>query len=255
MKVEKIHKKGSNYKIMLDSGEEINTSGEVILKNNLLYAKEIDQNLLNKIQNDTIYYQSYNNIVKLISQRYRSEFEVRNYLKEKGVKKEDSEKIVDALKNINLINDQRFAKAFVNDKINLTMAGPYKIKKSLELHNIDQNEITNLINSIPKEIIDDRIDKLLSKKVQSNKKYSKYILTQKITSYLVNLGYDKADIEKHLYKIEVDKTDMVKEMDKIYKSFEKKYTGNILKQKLKEKLYRRGFKLNEIEEYLNEKTF
>ena len=60
MKVEKIQKRGSKYKIILNDGNEITTSGEVILKNNLLYNKEIDEKLLEKINNDTVYYQAYN---------------------------------------------------------------------------------------------------------------------------------------------------------------------------------------------------
>ncbi|MCI9585330.1 MAG: hypothetical protein HFH45_01685, partial [Bacilli bacterium] len=53
MKIEKIKKTGSKYKITLDNGEVINTYDDVILENNLLYDKNIDSDLFNKINNDT----------------------------------------------------------------------------------------------------------------------------------------------------------------------------------------------------------
>ena len=50
MKIEKIQKlKNNKYKIKLDSGDIINTYDDVILNNSLLFNKEIDLELLNKI--------------------------------------------------------------------------------------------------------------------------------------------------------------------------------------------------------------
>ena len=48
MKIEKIKKSGSKYKITLDNGEVISTFDDVILENNLLFDKNIDSSLLNK---------------------------------------------------------------------------------------------------------------------------------------------------------------------------------------------------------------
>ena len=61
MKIEKIQKlKNNKYKIKLDSGDIINTYDDVILNNSLLFNKEIDLELLNKINNETLYYDCYN---------------------------------------------------------------------------------------------------------------------------------------------------------------------------------------------------
>ena len=253
MKVEKIQKKGSKYKIILNDGNEITTSGEVILKNNLLYNKEIDEKLLEKISNDTVYYQAYNKIVKKISARWRSECEVRKFLKENGVSENDIDEMVESLTKIGLIDDERFMKAFINDKFNLTMDGPYKIIRELQKHNIDTATAYSIIDTFPKELIDERIDKILMKKVKNNKQFSTYVLTQKIISYLTNLGYERADIDRHLYKIETDKVLMEKEMDKVARSISNKHVGEAFIKKLKEKLYRRGYKIEDINEYIDKK--
>ena len=52
MKIEKIKKlKSGKYKLELDNDQSIITYDDVILKNNLLYNKEIDNDKLNELYN------------------------------------------------------------------------------------------------------------------------------------------------------------------------------------------------------------
>ena len=132
MKVEKIKKAGSKYKITLDNGEVITTYEEVIINNGLLFHKYINEKLLNKIYNDTNYYKIYNKVLNMINRRLRSEYEIKNFLIKEEVKEEYINEIIDNLKIIGLINDKLYAKAYTNDKINLSYDGPYKIKRYLQ---------------------------------------------------------------------------------------------------------------------------
>lgn len=252
MKIEKIKKTGIKYKITLDNGEVINTFSEVILNNNLLFSKEIDSDLLKKINTDTGYYDAYNKVLRMIGRRLRSEFEVRKYLKKENVLKEDAEKIIFNLKDINLINDYNFAKAYTNDKMHLSLDGPYKIARELENNKIDSKIITEMIDSYPEELRDSHIEKIILKKVKANKKYSGYILKQKIVSYLINLGYSKENINKHLDLITSNNGE--EEMEKLYKKLSLKYEGDELYFKLKNKLYSKGFTNEEIENFITKKT-
>jgi len=248
MKIEKIKKTGTKYKITLDNGEIINTYDEVILKNNLLFDKDIDSKLLNKISSDTIYYNSYNKAVNLINKKLRSEAEIRNYFKD-DILKDDIDKIVNSLKKIGLIDDKAFAMAYANDKINLTLDGPDKIAKSLENYKIDEGIIISVINSIPKEIIEERLNKIIAKKTKLNK-YPEYVFKQKLFLYLVNVGYSPSDI--NLDNITID-NDFTKEMEKIYQSLSRKYEGNELYLRLKRRLYSKGFRTEEINKFIEKK--
>ncbi len=254
MKIEKIKKSGSKYKITLDNGEVISTFDDVILENNLLFDKNIDSSLLNKINTDTTYYEIYNKVLMMISRRLRSEHEIREYLDKTMVDINDKEKIIDNLKRIGLINDYNFAKAYTNDKINLSLDGPFKIAKELESHNIDSSIINEMID-IPSEVIDERLDKIISKKVKANKKYSGFVLKQKLIVYLVNLGYGRSDINRHLSLITLDNGLMFKEMEKFYKKYALKYNGDELYLKFRNKLYSKGYSLEEINEFVNKKQF
>ena len=253
MKIESIKKTGSKYKILLDNGQVINTYEEVILNNGLLFHKYISSNLLEKINTDTNYYKSYNKALDMINRRLRSEKEIEEYLKKSEVEENDIKEIIQNLKRIGLIDDKLFAKAYTNDKINLSQDGPYKIRKYLENSNIKEEYINDAINNIDKEIINQKINKLIAKKIKTNSKYTSYMLKQKILTYLINLGYSREDIISHLDNIKIETQDMTKEIEKIYNKLSKKYKDNELIYKLKNKLYSKGYTKEEIENFITKK--
>ena len=253
MKIESIKKSGSKYKILLDNGRIINTYEEVILNNGLLFHKYINKNLLEKINIDTNYYKSYNKALDMINRRLRSEKEIKEYLIKSEVEEKDIEEIINNLKRIGLIDDRLFAKAYTNDKVNLSTDGPDKIRKYLENNNIKEEYINDALNNINKEIINSKIDKIITKKIKTNTKYTPYILKQKILTYLINLGYRREDIIERLENTKIETKDMTKEMEKIYNKLNKKYKENELIYKLKNKLYSKGYTKEEIENFITKK--
>ena len=82
-------------------------------------------------------------------------------------------------------------KAFINDKINFTMMGDYKIRKELERYGVDNDIINNNIINIDRSVIIDRIKKIIDKDIRCNKKYSGIILKNKIFNHLITQGYSK----------------------------------------------------------------
>ena len=249
MNIEKIKKVGKKYKILLENGDEIKTYDDVIINYGLLYKKGIDNDLLNKITIDNNYYDIYYKTVNYITKKLRSEKEINSYIDKNNPNNADKEKIINKLKQINLINDTNFVKAYIADKINLSNEGPNKIYKSLLEHNIKEELILSELNKIDDGIISDKLTKMIAKRVK-NTKYSGYKLKYKILSELVNLGYDKTLILEKLENINIDQ-DINKEADKIYRNLSKKYQGETLIYKLKTKLYNKGFQLDETNNYID----
>lgn len=193
MKIEKYKKLTDNkYRVTLDNGTIIDTYEDVIVKNNLLYKKEIDLNLLKEIETDNEYQEAYNMALKYITVRLRSINEIEVYLKKKNIKQEVIEDTILRLKKSNFLNDEVFAKAFIKDKLNFTTMGKYKLIQELKKLKVEESIINTQIESIEEEVWYERIDKLINKYLKSNKKHSENILKNKIYIYLVNLGYDKS---------------------------------------------------------------
>ncbi len=199
MKIEKYKKiKDNKYKIYLSNNTTIDVYDEVIIKNNLLYKKDIDEVDLNKIEKENIYQDIYNTAVKYIMVRLRSVNELRNYLLKKNYELDIVESIIIKLEKNGYLNDLIFTKAFINDKLNFTTMGKYKIKNELIKLKISPEIIENSLEEISEDKWIEKIDKLVSKYLKSNKKYSGNILRNKLYTYLVNLGHDTNLVIKSL---------------------------------------------------------
>ena len=190
MKIEKYESiNNGQYKIYLSDGTILKINSDVIINNNLLYKKEIDNTLLNKILKENDNANIYNKCVKYISVRLRSKKEIIDSLKKLNI--DNTADIIDKLTKNNLINDEVFTKAFIKDKINFTSYGPYRIRQELNKYNIDNEIIDKYIKDIDEEILIGKIDKQINKMIKSNRKYSSNILKSKIYNNLYNNGFDK----------------------------------------------------------------
>lgn len=246
MKIEKITKlKNGKYKIKLDTFEFI-TYDDIIINHGLLYKKDVDNELFNKLSLETSYYDVYNKSVKYCMKRIRSENEVRKYLDKLEVSKEDLEKIIDKLKGINLINDRIYVRSYINDKIYLSKDSINKIKNDLNEQSIDKNIIAKEISELEYDDLE-KLEKLVIKRINTNHRYSNYMLKNKVVSEMKNLGYNYDDIISIFDKNINDNYDiLVKEYNKLYNKYSKKYQGNELEYFIKNKLYAKGFNYDDI---------
>jgi len=250
MKIDKIKKmSGGKYKIVLEDGDTLTTYDDVILNTNILYSKEIDDETLEKIKNKNDYYTIYNKTIKFISKRLRSEYEVEEYLKKLETSDNDIKKIISSLKESGFINDSQFVKAYIYDRFNLSSDGPYKIKKDLINYKIEENIIEDNLSNLKDDDIKNKLEKIISKKIKLDHKHSINIIKNKIKVDLYNLGYDSYMIEDILNNIKIE-SNIEKEFNLIYNKLNKKYSGIELENKIKQKLYQKGYSFTEINEQL-----
>lgn len=247
MKIEKIKKlNNGKYKIEFDNKEKITTYDEVILEENILFKKEVDNELINKINIKNDYYKIYNKTIKYIMTKIRSEKEINLYLDKHNIDKEDKEKIIESLKSKKLLNDDNFYISYISDRLRLSNDGPDKIKNELLNHNIDINKIEEELFKY-NDFIYEKLEKLMVKKAKQLSKYSEYIVKQKIRECFINLGYKKDMIEELLTNITIDNDEALKkEYEKQYNKLSKKYKDEELKYKIKQNLYQKGYKLDDI---------
>lgn len=255
MKIIKLKKLSSGkYEIVLDDNK-ITTFDNVILKYNLLYKKELSNEELKKIVNDSNYYEIYNKTLKYATKKIRSEMEINKYLDKFDIKDSDKNKIVIKLKKLNFINDRAYTKAFISDKIHLSKYGIDKIKKLLKQEGIDNTIIEEEISKIDTSEVKLNLENKIKKKIENNNKYSNYELKNKILDYFINQGYKREDILFYLEKYKKEDNDILKkEFNKLYCKYKNKYDENTFLLKLKQKLYQKGFSNEQINNLIQEKT-
>ena len=190
MKIEKYEKIGqSKYRLYLSNGEVIDTYDEIILKHELLLKKELDSYLYQKIITESKIQESYNATIKYITTRIRSTKEIIDYLKRKNIEDEDIEYIIEKLTKEKFLNDNIFCECFIKDKLKFTTMGEHKIINELKKHNISPQIIEQNKYLFTKEILIEKIDKIINKQIKSNHKLDNKKLRNKLYNHLLNSGY------------------------------------------------------------------
>ena len=136
------------------------------------------------------------------------------------------------------INERLYTKSYISDKTRLNNVGPNKIRNDLIKLNIDKNIIEEELSNIDQDDINITLEKLVDKKIKSNKTYAGDVLKQKILNDLINKGYSKGSILSILDKKDLNNDDLYeKEYSKLYNKYSKKYSGSELEYFIKQKLY------------------
>ena len=195
MKIEKYELTKKNiYNVYLSNGEVLELNGKVITDNELLIKKDIDNELYDKLKRDNTICILVDTSVKYIDRRLRSINELRDYLKNKEEDTIIIEEVIDKLIDYKYLDDDRFTKAFIKDKLNFTNWGDYKIKNELKRLGVNEEIIYNNMTSIGDNIYYERINKIIDKDISINKKYSGIKLKNKIYNHLLTLGYSKEKV-------------------------------------------------------------
>ena len=195
MRIEKYELTKKNiYNVYLSNGEVLELNGKVITDNELLIKKDIDNELYNKLKRDNTICILVDTSIKYIDRRLRSINELRDYLKNKEEDTIIIEEVIDKLIDYKYLDDDRFTKAFIKDKLNFTNWGDYKIKNELKRLGVNEEIIYNNMSNIDDNIYYERINKIINKDISTNKKYNGIKLKNKIYNHLLTLGYSKEKV-------------------------------------------------------------
>lgn len=247
MKINKFKKIGSNkYKIYFDN-ESLIVYEDVILKYNLLYKKDIDNDLLIEINKENYKSSIYDVSIKYISVRMRSKKELEEYLKKKKYDQKDIEETIKRLQIQDLLNDEKFAKSYINDKLYLTNYGLTKIKNDLLKLGVEEYIIDAIVNNIDLQVINDKLSKIIDKELKINSKLPTNKLNNKIINRCINLGYNYEDILNILNDKNIEGNSNIEyDYKKIYEKYKNKYDEYKLNAVIKSKLYQKGYTIDEI---------
>ena len=252
-KISKIKKNNNKYTIILSDNSSLSFYSDTLIKYNLLKPRDISDKELEEIINYNDYIEAYNKALTYISYKQRTKKEIKDKLC--NYSNDVSDKVIEKLDELGLLDEKRYIEAFINDQINLGNKGPFYIKKELEKLNINSYYIDEFLNNIKDDIWIEKVKKIVYKKINTNRKLPKERLLLKIKNDLILLGYSKNIIDKVLSNVIIEEDNEVIEMafDKEYKRLSKKYKDKELENKIRYNLYKKGFNLERIEEILNKR--
>ena len=241
-----IKQTGNNkYTLIIDEKKHI-ILGDVLLKLNILKPMKIDSDTYMNLINTNSYYDAYQKCIKFINFKKRTEKEIRNKLSSLHVSKKNADKIVNQLYEKGYLNDEDYLKSYINDQINLTLNGPLKIKYNLSKMSFKEDDINKILDDMDINW-QERVEKIIVKKIKVARNISKNKLIQKLKIDLNNMGYNETHCGDSLKSIDYsDEESIKKEYQKYKNKLSKKYSGEKLELMVKQKLYSLGYDVSNI---------
>lgn len=248
MKIIKYQKGRNNkYDIYVDNGDKFSLYSEVILNNDLLLTKDIDD--INILLKENEYYEAYYDAIKYLNRKLRTTKELEKYLSNK-YEFDNVSNVIKRLEEEKYLNDELFVNSYVHDAFILSNKGYYKIFNELEKLGIDNDLIRNSLDKISDEEWLEKLKKLVEKKIKINSNYSNNKLMNKLNIDMVNLGYSKELIDSVLNNVNGsdDSKILIKNYQKLYAKLVKKYDGKELEYQLINRLIKDGFDYDEVKD-------
>jgi regulatory protein len=251
-------KQTGRFNIYVDDGAgekyAFSVDEDVLIKYQLKKGMELDSfTQMEVLYQDTIR-KALGMAVQYLAHRMRSEKEVRDHLVSKEVEFPVIQEVIHRLYSLSYLDDEQFAQAFVRTQINTTDKGPTVVKMELKEKGIAETIVEKVMHEFSYDVQLEKVQQMCNKAFGKKRVDSHYVFEQKLKQALQRKGYSFAVIdevlsdmasESNLYSEENPDLEAIrKQGEKAVKKYGRDLT------KIKQFLYRKGFSVEMIDEYL-----
>ncbi len=141
---------------------------------------------------------AYLQLAAVCAQAEHCEQEMRDKMKRWGVDTEAQERVVARLVKERYIDNERYARAFVKDKIRYNKWGRRKVQQALWMKRIDEDIQQSVLDEIDDKEYLNVLVPLLKQKRKTIKADNDYELNQKLVRFALSRGFDFAIIRQCL---------------------------------------------------------
>lgn len=183
------------YSIYVDDKYSFSLSADALLAEKLANGQEIDAQQLKAYKKLSADDKAYNLTLAYVARRLRSHWELTDYFRRKGYDEALSAEILNKLESLGLIDDLRFARAWVNDRRLLKAVSKRRLIQELRQKRIADDVIQRVIGE---DETDER--ETLRELIERKRKQTKYHDNLKLMQYLARQGFNYDDIKSMLQK-------------------------------------------------------
>lgn len=175
----------SRYSVYVDDRFSFGLSASAVLDSKLVIGEEVDDARLQELQSLSANDKAYNNVLRYVTMRQRSEWEVTTYLRRKAVSKDLAEDIIARIKALNLQDDLTFARAWVANRRLLKATSRRRLVQELRQKHVSE-EVIDIV------LAEDETDEsqVLRELVTRKRKIPRYRDNLKLMQYLARQGYN-----------------------------------------------------------------
>jgi len=200
-------------------------------------------------ENDYLYYERLG-IEKL--RKMQSTFMLKSFLREKGCPDPLLDKLIHSFQTKKYLDDEAYVRLYLETK--KYIHGPKMMTDKLKTDGVYFPLVDRLVATIDEEEI---LTETIPKKVKTYKNRSEKQALEATRIHFMRKGYTREVIERVLFKLQPtfnfqEIENLKKVAYKYLQTYEKKKEGYDLIQTLKQKLYQKGYKMNDINAVLEE---
>ncbi|MBI3397288.1 RecX family transcriptional regulator [Candidatus Woesebacteria bacterium] len=170
---------------------------ENFVKFDLQVGKLLSENEVSEIIRKSDFGKIYENLLRFVTRRLRSEKEINNWFRKKEVGSNLRDNLLIQLKKLELVDDEKFAKWWINQRTEFKPSGKLKIKKELFQKGISSKLIDRLLGEMLST--DEQVasaKKILEKRLPRWKILSFDERYKKAFGFLASRGFDYEIIKR-----------------------------------------------------------
>lgn len=199
--IEKAHR-GGKFKVCFDEEGELLLSKEVIVDFGLRRNDEISSERMQQIQDAQSYQDTYIAAMRLLNYQMRTTAELRQRLHMKEFPPGAINRVLDKLTNLGLVDDVRFAEAFIASKVASKPIGKRELERKLREKGVSKETASQALSAVSND--ETQIEFALQAaeiKIRSLKRYELKKRREKLVAFLARRGFDWDVIRKVVQKM------------------------------------------------------
>lgn len=192
-------KQAGRYSIYVDGEYSFSLSEGALLDSKINVGQELTDKEASEYKQLSADDKTYSQTLRYIAMRPRTKWEIETYLHKKNASPPLVELILNKLSIIGLIDDTKYAKAFVNDRRLLRPASRRKLVNDLRKKHVPSAVIEEAVGS-EQEYEQAALQQIIQKKRQQ----AKYQDDTKLMQYLARQGFSYGDIKDAMHPVRDD---------------------------------------------------
>jgi len=192
--IQQQQKRSDRYSIFVDGKYAFSLSESALLESKLIRGQELSNEMVAEYKKLSADDKLYSRALQYVAMRPRTQWEIQTYLERKQASPALTETILNKLRNIDLIHDEQFTRAFVADRRLLRPTSRRKIIAELRKKHVEAEVIEKVLNQA--ESHDETI--ALHEVIARKRRQAKYKDNLKLMQYLARQGFNYSDIKAAL---------------------------------------------------------
>lgn len=194
----KPQKRKQRFNVYVEGKFSFGLDADTLVKSGLKINQEISQEEIEKLVKENEFVKAYDRVLKFFSYRPRSEKELKDWFKKKQVGEETQKLIYQKLKHLGYLNDEEFAKWWIEQRTTFRPTGSRLLALELRQKGVSREIIEKLLITNNQLLITERAQalKIAQKRLERLRGLSYKETREKLGAFLARRGFSWETIKE-----------------------------------------------------------